>query len=71
MASIAALLFRRGNQAAAYERRLAQEWVKRRLAAVFPELRGDPRALDRAYAELGLEKDGDASFQMRTPRGAA
>lgn len=36
------------------DRRLSKEWVKRRLARVFPELRGDPAALEEAYQSLRL-----------------
>lgn len=37
------------------DRGLARQWVKKRLAAVFPELRDDPVALERAYRALSLE----------------
>lgn len=47
------------------ERRLAKEYVKRRLAALYPELRADPEALERAYRELGLEPRGI----VRRPEG--
>lgn len=40
------------------DRRLAKEWIKKRLAALFPELRGNPVALENAYRELGLESTG-------------
>lgn len=33
----------------------AKRWVKERLKRLFPELRRDPDALERAYRELGLE----------------
>jgi hypothetical protein len=33
----------------------AKRWVKGRLKRLFPELRSDPEALERAYRELGLE----------------
>ncbi len=42
----------------AIDRRLAKEWIKKRLAALFPELRNDPVALENAYQELGLESTG-------------
>ncbi len=42
----------------AIDRRLAKEWIKKRLAALFPELKGDPIALENAYRELGLESTG-------------
>lgn len=47
------------------ERRLAKEHVKRRLAAIYPELRGDPEALEHAYRELDLEHRG----MVRRPDG--
>lgn len=37
------------------ERGLARHWTKQRLAAVFPELRGDARRLEAAYRALELE----------------
>jgi hypothetical protein len=37
------------------DRRLAKEWIKRRLIAVFPDLRRDPKALEQAYQDLSLE----------------
>ena len=45
------------------DRRLAKEWIKNRLAAVFPELRGDPAALEQAYRDLDLEPTGAARQQ--------
>ena len=33
---------------------LAKRWIKQRLMVVFPELRRDPRALERAYQSLGM-----------------
>lgn len=33
---------------------MAKRWVKQRLMAVYPELRGDPKALDEAYRALSL-----------------
>lgn len=61
------------------ERRLAKEHVKRRLAALYPELRGDPEALERAYHELDLEPrgvvrrpDGELrTFGLRVDAGVA
>ena len=35
----------------AIDRRLAKEWIKKRLAALFPELRGNPVALENVYRE--------------------
>lgn len=37
------------------DRGLARHWTKQRLAAVFPELRGDARGLETAYRALDLE----------------
>ncbi len=37
------------------DRGLARHWTKQRLAAVFPELRGDARALEAAYRALDLQ----------------
>ena len=37
------------------DRGLAKHWTKQRLAAVFPELRGDARRLEAAYRALNLE----------------
>jgi hypothetical protein len=47
------------------DRRLAKEWIKKRLAGLYPELRGDPEALEAAYRELGLEPTGT----VRRPDG--
>ncbi len=55
--------------------RLAKEWIKKRLAALYPELRGDSVALEKAYRELDLEPtgavhrvDGEVkSFEMNLP----
>ena len=57
------------------DKRLAKEWIKRRLAAVFPELRGDPAALEQAYRDLDLEATGTVrradgevrSYEMNLP----
>jgi hypothetical protein len=37
------------------DRGLARHWTKQRLAAVFPELRGDAPRLEAAYRALDLE----------------
>jgi hypothetical protein len=34
---------------------MAKQWVKKRLLAVYPELRNDPKALEAAYRSLSLE----------------
>lgn len=56
------------------DRRLSKEWVKRRLVRVFPELRGDPTALERAYQSLSLSArparhadEPDIVFQVDLP----
>ena len=59
----------------ALDRRMAKEWIKKRLAALYPELKGDPVGLETAYQELGLEytgtvrrPDGEVpSFQVQMP----
>ncbi len=59
----------------AVDRRMAKEWIKKRLTALYPELRGDPVALEAAYQDLGLEStgtirrpDGEVqSFAMKLP----
>ncbi len=57
------------------DRRLCKEWIKRRLAKVYPELRGDPRALEEAYQSLGLSaRPGRTAdephivFEIKLPR---
>jgi len=48
--------------------------VKQRLAHIFPELRHDPEALERAYRELDLEprpgsgRGGETVFEAILPR---
>lgn len=49
----------------AVDRRLAKEYIKRRLAALYPELHDNPDALERAYHELDLEPRGT----LRRPEG--
>jgi hypothetical protein len=53
---------------------MAKQWVKKRLIAVFPELKDDPKALDAAYQALSMEprlgsEEGDQStyFEMTLP----
>ena len=36
------------------ERGMARRWIKQRLLVVFPELRNNPPALERAYQTLGM-----------------
>ena len=54
---------------------MAKRWIKQRLVSVFPELRQDPAALERAYHSLSLdprpgtdEGDGETVFEMSAPR---
>lgn len=55
------------------DRGLAKQWIKRRLIAVFPELRHDPVALEKTYRGMGLEPrlgdTGDAPtyFELTLP----
>lgn len=34
---------------------MAKHWIKQRLLSVFPDLRNNPRALEKAYHSLDLE----------------
>jgi hypothetical protein len=56
------------------ERGMARHWIKQRLVNVFPELRNNPAALERAYQTLSLEPrpgtevgDPDTVFEMTIP----
>jgi hypothetical protein len=56
------------------DRGMARHWIKQRLVNVFPELRNNPAALERAYQTLGLvprpgseEGDLDTVFEMTIP----
>src|SRR5580765_2986661 len=56
------------------DQKLAKRWIKQRLAAVFPQLRCNPKALEEAYQELSLEPrpgveegEADTVFEMRAP----
>ena len=55
------------------DRRIAKRWVKQRLKHLYPELRLDPKALEQAYQELGLEpcegtgKGGATVFKITLP----
>ncbi len=63
----------------AIDRRMAKEYIKKRLVVLYPELRGDPLALEAAYRELGMEStgvvrrvDGEIStFAMNVPPGVS
>lgn len=55
------------------DRRIAKRWVKERLKRLYPELRLDPKALEQAYQDLGLEphegsgKGGATVFEITLP----
>ncbi len=56
------------------ERGMAKQYILQRLVDVFPELRGDPVALDRAYKSLSLEpraghgpNEAPTVFEMSAP----
>jgi hypothetical protein len=56
------------------DRGLAKRWIKQRLLAVFPELRGNPKALEAAYRALSLEPrpggpgDAETVFELQVHR---
>jgi hypothetical protein len=56
------------------DRGMAKRWIKQRLLAVFPELRGNPQALESAYHSLSLEPragdEGDLEtvFELKVHR---
>ena len=56
------------------DRGLARRWIKQRLVQVFPELRNNPVALERAYQSLSLQPragteadDAATVFEMSIP----
>ncbi|MEI6278893.1 MAG: hypothetical protein WCQ16_05845 [Verrucomicrobiae bacterium] len=55
------------------DRRMAKRWVKQRLKHIYPELRLDPKALEQAYQDLGIEpregtgKGGATVFEITLP----
>lgn len=58
------------------DQKVAKRWIKRRLALLFPELRNNPEALERAYLSLGLEPrpgagngEPETVFEMTLPEG--
>jgi len=66
--------FRREPRLHPVDHQLAKRWIKQRLLVVFPELRNNPRALERAYQTLSLEpregeEEGDAEtiFVLSAP----
>ncbi|MCE9609239.1 MAG: hypothetical protein K8R23_03325 [Chthoniobacter sp.] len=49
------------------ENGMARRWIKQRLTVVFPELRNNPAALERAYQTLGLEpRPGQGADEAET-----
>ena len=66
--------FRKAPPLHPIDQKLAKRWIKQRLVAVFPQLRGDPAALEEAYQALSLdprpgaeEDEADIVFEMRAP----
>jgi len=56
------------------ENGMARRWVKQRLTALYPDLRNNPLALERAYRALGLEpslgegqNEAETVFELRLP----
>ena len=55
------------------DRKIAKRWVKERLKRLYPELRLDPKALEQAYQDLGVEprqgagKGGATVFEIILP----
>ena len=56
------------------DHQMAKHWIKQRLLHVFPDLRNNPAALERAYRSLSLDpregdEEGEAEtvFEMRLP----
>lgn len=55
------------------ERMMAKRWVKERLKTMYPELRNDPKALEKVYQSLSLEprpglgKGGEMMFEVVLP----
>ncbi len=66
--------FTRQSKLHPVEAGLAKRWIKQRLLVVFPELRNNPHALERAYRSLGLsprpgteEGEHETVFEMSLP----
>jgi hypothetical protein len=66
--------FTREQELHPVERGMARRWIKQRLVTVFPELRNNPAALERAYQTLSLEPRAGAEagedgtvFEMSIP----
>ncbi|MGF1656169.1 MAG: hypothetical protein ACFCU3_04225 [Verrucomicrobiales bacterium] len=57
------------------ERGMVKRYIKERLRKLFPELRGNPEALERAYQELDIDISHEAepgnegrTYEMRLPQ---
>ncbi len=49
------------------EQGMARRWIKQRLVTVFPELRNNPVALEKAYRTLGLQpRQGQEAGEAET-----
>lgn len=66
--------FRREPVLHPVDRQLARRWIKQRLVTVFPHLRNNPRELELAYRNLGMdpqpgqeEGDADTVFVLSAP----
>lgn len=66
--------FRSAPAVSPVENGMARRWIKQRLTAVFPELRNNPAALERAYRTLSLEPrpghgadEAETVFELRVP----
>jgi hypothetical protein len=56
------------------DHQMARRWIKQRLVAVFPELRNNPRELEIAYQNLGMDPqpgqepgDNETIFVLNSP----
>ena len=59
--------FRREPRIHPVDQQMAKRWIKQRLLVVFPELRNNPAALERAYRSLNLEpRAGDEEGDSET-----
>lgn len=59
------------------EQKLAKRWIKQRMVTVFPALRNNPDALEKAYHGLSLEPrpgqeegDADTVFVLIAPEAS-
>jgi hypothetical protein len=56
------------------DQQMAKRWIKQRLVTVYPELKNNPAALERAYRALSLEPrenttpgEPETIFEMQLP----